>query len=83
MTRAEILAKKDEIIQAENKQLRDALEKIAKLGNGKYYGNSEGNIIAQFALGYKPCAVVKNTICNIEKMMGIYPNVPGMKGEVK
>lgn len=26
-----------------------------------------------------PIAIVQNLTCNIEKMMGIYPNVPGLK----
>ena len=26
-----------------------------------------------------PGAVIQNAVCNIEKMMGIYPNVPDMK----
>lgn len=30
--------------------LREALEKLARLGNGDRYGNSEGNVIAQNAL---------------------------------
>ena len=36
--------------QAEIKLLLDALEVLAKLGNGDRYGNSEGNVIAQQAL---------------------------------
>jgi len=36
--------------QAENKRLRKALEKLARLGNGEHYGNSEGNVIARKAL---------------------------------
>ena len=28
-----------------------------------------------------PVAVIQNAVCRIEKMMGIYPNVPGMKPE--
>jgi len=27
-----------------------------------------------------PGAIIKNTICNIEKMMNIYPNIPKPKG---
>ena len=30
---------------------RDDLEQLAKLGNGDYYGNSDGNMIARNALG--------------------------------
>jgi hypothetical protein len=36
--------------QAENTKLRAALEKLARLGNGNQYGNSDGNVIAQKAL---------------------------------
>ncbi len=36
--------------QAREAKLRDALDKLARLGNGGYYGNSEGNRIAQDAL---------------------------------
>jgi hypothetical protein len=36
---------------AENAKLRDALEKLARLGNGDQYGNSIGNEIARTALG--------------------------------
>jgi hypothetical protein len=35
---------------AENKRMRDALETLARLGNGDKYGNSDGNIIAHKAL---------------------------------
>jgi hypothetical protein len=31
-------------------EMREALEKLARLGNGNLYGNSEGNVIAQRAL---------------------------------
>jgi hypothetical protein len=31
-------------------ELREALERLARLGNGDKYGNSEGNVIAQDAL---------------------------------
>ena len=36
--------------KAREGRYRDALEKLACLGNGDYYGNSDGNIIAQKAL---------------------------------
>ena len=39
-----------EKLQQENKRYREALEKLARLGNGDKYGNSDGNIIAQDAL---------------------------------
>jgi len=39
-----------EELEAENKALREALEVLAKLGNGDHYGNSDGNRIAQKAL---------------------------------
>lgn len=35
---------------AERDRLRDALEKLARLGNGDRYGNSDGNMIARDAL---------------------------------
>lgn len=46
----------DFIIHAANQHhaLVEALEKLACLGNGDYYGNSEGNVIAQKALGINP-----------------------------
>lgn len=28
-----------------------------------------------------PGAVIQNALCHVEKMMGIYPNVPELKGE--
>ena len=28
-----------------------------------------------------PIAVVQNAMCNVEKMMGIFPNIPKLKGE--
>jgi hypothetical protein len=37
-------------LHAENEALRDALEKLARLGNGDQYGNSIGNEIARAAL---------------------------------
>ena len=36
--------------EAENKRLREALERLARLGNGDQYGNSDGNMIARAAL---------------------------------
>ena len=36
--------------RAELAALREALERLARLGNGDKYGNSEGNVIAQDAL---------------------------------
>ena len=33
-----------------NQELLAALEKLARLGNGERYGNSEGNVIAQAAV---------------------------------
>ena len=44
-------------LQAQLTAKDEALEQLAKLGNGDYYGNSEGNVIAQVALGYKPSEV--------------------------
>ena len=37
-------------LQAEIERLRDALERLACLGNGDRPGNSDGNVIAQQAL---------------------------------
>ena len=37
-------------LEAENQRLREALEKLARLGNEPMLGNSVGNIIAQEAL---------------------------------
>lgn len=37
-------------LRAENERLREALERLARLGNGRLYGNSEGNMIARAAL---------------------------------
>jgi hypothetical protein len=34
----------------ENQRFREALENLARLGNGEHYGNSDGNVIAQKAL---------------------------------
>ena len=36
--------------EAENTRLKEALEKLARLGNGEHYGNSDGNMIAREAL---------------------------------
>ena len=33
-----------------NQELLEALEKLARLGNGEHYGNSEGNTIARAAI---------------------------------
>ena len=33
-----------------NQELLEALEKLARLGNGERYGNSEGNVIARAAV---------------------------------
>jgi hypothetical protein len=39
-----------EALQKENERFREALEKLARLGNGEHYGNSDGNCIAIEAL---------------------------------
>ena len=36
--------------EAEAKRYREALEKLARLGNGDELGNSDGNMIARVAL---------------------------------
>ena len=35
------------------RELEKALNKLARLGNGPHLGNSDGNVIAQKALGLK------------------------------
>ena len=37
-------------LHAVNQELLAALEKLARLGNGDHYGNSEGNMIARAAI---------------------------------
>ena len=37
-------------LHAVNQELLVALEKLARLGNGEHYGNSEGNMIARAAI---------------------------------
>ena len=44
------LIERAEKAEAEVERLREALEKLARLGNGPHYGNSEGNMIARNAL---------------------------------
>ena len=39
-----------EELTAESKVMREALEKLARLGNEPHLGNSDGNVIAQRAL---------------------------------
>ena len=41
-------------LQSQLDKYKTALEKLARLGNGDRYGNSEGNCIAQQALEQKP-----------------------------
>lgn len=52
MSRDELILKVA-TLSAEVARYREALEKLAKLGNGDKYGNSVGNIIAQTALNKK------------------------------
>jgi uncharacterized protein (DUF3084 family) len=54
---AAVLAKENMAVKAQlrrvewaNARLREALDKLARLGNEPYYGNSTGNVIAQQAL---------------------------------
>lgn len=47
---SKLIAERD-ALRAENTRLREALEKLARLGNGELYGNSIGNVIARAALG--------------------------------
>ena len=44
------LAAERDALKAENARLREALEKLARLGAEPYYGNSDGNMIARAAL---------------------------------
>jgi len=37
-------------LHAANQELLAALEKLARLGNGEHYGNSDGNMIALAAI---------------------------------
>lgn len=37
-------------LSAVNAELLEALEKLARLGNGEHYGNSDGNMIARAAI---------------------------------
>ena len=37
-------------LQEVNQELLEVLEKLARLGNGERYGNSEGNVIARAAV---------------------------------
>jgi hypothetical protein len=45
------LAAERDALQAQNARMREALEKLARLGAEPYYGNSDGNMIARAALG--------------------------------
>jgi hypothetical protein len=46
----ENVSKMRKTLMDENKKLREALEKLARLGNGEQYGNSIGNEIARAVL---------------------------------
>ena len=45
-----LIAENEQLI-LDNARMREALEKLARLGNGTCYGNSIGNNIAKQALG--------------------------------
>lgn len=47
--RADVERERDQLLGA-SQSLVDALEKLARLGAGDHYGNSDGNVIAQQAL---------------------------------
>ena len=47
---AEELEKERDALTHANARLREALDKLARLGNEPHYGNSTGNVIAQHAL---------------------------------
>ena len=44
------LCRRLEKLQGQVDRYKTALEKLARLGNGEHYGNSDGNVIAQQAL---------------------------------
>ena len=51
MDLAEDYAQERNELKAENAKLKEVLERLARLGNGEHYGNSDGNMIARAALG--------------------------------
>ena len=50
MHRADVLKKRIDTLTEVNQELLAALEKLARLGNGEHYGNSDGNMIARAAI---------------------------------
>ncbi len=65
----------------------DALEKLARLGNGDLYGNSDGNVLAQRALGLNPsqvygCAYFKKTPDDIPFTDGMTESHKGLTADV-
>jgi hypothetical protein len=50
MHRADVLKKRIDALNESNTELLAALEKLARVGNGDHYGNSEGNMIARAAI---------------------------------
>lgn len=49
-THAKALLARIDALEADNARYREALERLARLGNGDHYGNSDGNMIARAAL---------------------------------
>jgi hypothetical protein len=44
------LAQRINYLETMNQELLEALDKLARLGNGDHYGNSDGNMIARAAI---------------------------------
>ena len=44
------LAAERDALKAENARMKEVLERLARLGNGPHYGNSDGNMIARAEL---------------------------------
>lgn len=57
----DMISEERDLLQAENKRMREALDILARLGNGGYYGTSECNMIARAALDALP-NITKRTV---------------------
>ena len=56
LSRASHLSVENKALRDERDRYKKALEQLAILGNEPFYGNSDGNRIAQKALGIDPSA---------------------------